>query len=374
MPAMIVRKKTRMPWTVLMMAAMGCSNESAAPCEGEECVASEADGVRPCTKKRPCTDAGGGGGTGTADGGTTDGGSTDGGSTDGGVPLADGGTVDAAPSGACTGTKHTAGGPDGAGGCWPGPSNTGVPDGISLAPYSGPCTIDVAGTVIDGKAIDCSLSIRAANVTIKNSRVRGSVSTQNSGSFTIVDSEVHVGRVGSAGGTGLGSENFKAIRVEVTGGNRGAWCNNCTIQDSWIHGQDVENVYFHASGVRQDQGATLIHNTVVCDIPDNSLGGGCSASLTGYGDFAPVQNNRIERNLFPASTGGACAYGGSSGDNGTKEYGDQASNIAFVGNVFQRGPTGKCGYWFAVVDFDPSRPGNVFTGNTWEDGATVQPQ
>lgn len=86
-----------------------------------------------------------------------------------------------------------------------------------------------------------------------------------------------------------------------------------------------------------------------------------------------MKNNRIEKNLFIATTGGACAYGGASGNNGSKEFGADSEHIVFVDNVFQRGPGGKCGFYFPVTDFDSSRPGNEWTNNRWDDGDEVDP-
>ena len=300
---------------------------------------------------------------------------------DSGTPPADGGTttdsgtVPPPPTGPCSGTPNTPGGSDGNGGCFPGPDNTGVPAGTTLTSYTGPCIVTTPNTVIDGKTIACGLQIRTTGVMIKNSRVLGTVSGGDSGSFTIVDSEVQMGRADQNGLTGIGSANFTAIRVEVTGGNRSILCeHNCTVQDSWVHGQNIiSEVRLHASGIRQSQGSTLIHNSITCDVGDTPSGGGCSAGLTGYGDFEPVKNNRIERNLFVESTGGACAYGGASGDDGSKPYGAQSENIVFTGNVFQRGRSGKCGFYFPITDFDSSRPGNSWTSNRWNDGTVVPP-
>jgi hypothetical protein len=124
-------------------------------------------------------------------------------------------------------------------------------------------------------------------------------------------------------------------------------------------------------------GSTIYHNTVLCDAPDVAPDAGCSADLTGYGDFAPIRNNRIERNLFLATTGGTCAYGGASGDDGTKPYGNQSANIVFKDNVFQRRSSvqssNKCGYYFPITDFNSSRPGNQWTNNRWDDGTTLPP-
>jgi hypothetical protein len=117
-------------------------------------------------------------------------------------------------------------------------------------------------------------------------------------------------------------------------------------------------------------GSTLIHNSILCNAPNFPPEAGCSADLTGYGDFAPVQDNLIQGNLFRASTGGTCAYGGSSGG---KPYSDDANNIRFIDNVFERGRGRKCGYWAPIMDFDRSAPGNVWSGNTWDDGTVVTP-
>jgi hypothetical protein len=127
---------------------------------------------------------------------------------------------------------------------------------------------------------------------------------------------------------------------------------------------------YHESGIRMEQNTTLIHNTIGCDAPTIPPDAGCSAGLTGYGDFAPVQNNLIQNNFFLPSTGGTCAYGGSAGG---KPYSDGARDIRFIDNVFGRGKTGKCGYWAPIMDFDPSAPGNVWQNNVWEDGGVVSP-
>ena len=133
--------------------------------------------------------------------------------------------------------------------------------------------------------------------------------------------------------------------------------------------RDETGVY-HESGIRMEQNTTLIHNTIACDAPIVPPDAGCSAGLTGYGDFAPIQDNLIQNNLFLPSTGGACAYGGSSGG---KPYSDEASNIRFIDNVFERGTNGKCGVYFPVTDFDTSAPGNVWQNNTWSTGGAVKP-
>jgi hypothetical protein len=261
---------------------------------------------------------------------------------------------------------------------WPGPHNTGVPEGTVLTPYTGPLTITRADTVIRDVVIDGRLEIEAPGVRIVNTRINGGVELSEprttDHSFTITDSEVHIG---ADLDDGLARGNYTARRVEITGGSRSAYCEiNCTIVDSWVHAQGGDpGGDAHFSGIRMGESTTLRHNTIACEAlrgPET----GCSAALTGYGDFGPVQNNLIENNVFIGGGGGGstvCVYGGSSGDEGGKPYGDRANNVRFIDNVFVRGESGTCGNLGAVGSFDPTRPGNVWSGNTWDDGTPVRP-
>lgn len=254
---------------------------------------------------------------------------------------------------------------------WPNEANTGVPDGTELTDYVGDCVIKADGAVIDAKVVNCNLRIRATDVTITRSRINGNVSVpsaESGFSFRISDSEVHTGQNLN---TGLGNANYTATRVEVTGGRRSAYCErDCTIEASWVHGQAGDPAgQAHMSGIRMSQNTILRGNTIVCDGPRTPPESGCSAALTGYGGFARVQNNLVERNLFQGGTASYCAYGGSSE---SKKYAAGANSIRFIDNVFVRGPSGKCGSLGMVASFDASAPGNEWSGNRWEDGETIQ--
>jgi hypothetical protein len=279
----------------------------------------------------------------------------------------------------CTEAPNTPDGPDPWGGCFPGPARTGVPAGVELSPYTGPCRITTPNTVIDSKIVNCYLDIYAPNVQIRNTLVNGRVWVDNptqGGSFTITDSTIDAGAVDGShndGNSAIGKSHFTATRVETIRGIRGIWCEyDCTVQDSYVHGQDAdESGKAHESGIRMGSGAPgagqrIAHTTIACDAPDVPPDAGCSAGLTGYGDFAPIQNNLVERNLFLASTGGTCAYGGSTAG---KPHPDGSDNV-FRENVFQRGRggRGRCGYWSAVVDLDAGQRGNEFSGNRWDTG------
>ena len=257
---------------------------------------------------------------------------------------------------------------------WPGPNNTGVPSGVALTNYTGPCTITVPNTVIDAKTVNCDLSVKTTGVKITRSKVNGNISSPGgvTSSYTVADSEVDAspGSPRQVSAIGDGDAVITVLRTEARGGHRGVYCaHNCTVRDSWIHGQEVTSDW-HAGGIRMSQHNTIVHNTIVCDAPDTPQGGGCSADLTGYPDFEPIATNRIENNLFKASTGGFCAYGGATK---SKPYSGQDHDIVFIDNVFERGSGGKCGYWGPITDFNASRPGNQWINNKFNDGTPITP-
>jgi hypothetical protein len=258
---------------------------------------------------------------------------------------------------------------------FPNAATTGVPTGTSLTPYTGPCSIQTNNVVIDSKTINCDLRILAQGVTIKNSILNGTIYSDPdyfNGSFTLTDSEV---RMPQSTGTGIGDVNFVVNRVEVTGGSRSINCAaNCTVTNSYLHGQYTDKRGIdHESAIRMGSGSVIRNNHITCDSTPVPPDAGCSAALTGYGDFAIVQKNTIDNNLIdggPFGSMGYCAYGGSTTG---KPYSAGVNNIKFTNNIFMRGPSGKCGIWGPITSFDSRAPGNVWTNNLWNDGAVVPP-
>jgi hypothetical protein len=179
--------------------------------------------------------------------------------------------------------------------------------------------------------------------------------------------------------TGIGDANFVVTRVEVTGGSRSINCYlNCSVQNSYVHGQytDLRGID-HESGIRMGSGSVLRNNTIGCTAETVPPDAGCSAAITGYGDFAIVQKNSIDGNLILAGSGGYCAYGGSTAG---KPYSAGVNNIKFTNNVWQRGTDmgagGRgyvCGYWGPITSFDSNAPGNVWNNNLYDDGKPVPP-
>ena len=246
---------------------------------------------------------------------------------------------------------------------FPDPTRTGVPSGTALTRYPGPCTITAANTVIDARTVTCDLSIRAPGVVVKRSRVTGTVTTTDDGSssVTIQDSEITGGGVSDVvRGTGL-----TVLRSTVRGGTTSVHCiADCVVRDS-----SLNSFLANDDGPRGRTNAVLTHNTIACSGAPGSADAGCSGDVKLFADFGPLSGITFEGNLFGASTATAyCVFGGS---NASKPH--TADHITFVDNVFQRGSNGRCGGYGPVTDFDPGRPGNRWSGNTWDDGTPISP-
>src|SRR5450830_433264 len=148
-------------------------------------------------------------------------------------------------------------------GAWPGASTTGVPAGVTLT-ASGSVTVTQAGTVIDGLDISGSVSIRAANVVIKNSKIHGSGTGDGirveDGNVTIYDSEIYGFE------NAIGYSDWAAYRVNIHSdtGDGVKLGTNTTLQDSWIHDLTPGDGA-HADGGQLEDGSTNLvvrHNTI----------------------------------------------------------------------------------------------------------------
>lgn len=271
---------------------------------------------------------------------------------------------------------------------WPGPDNTGVPAGVTLTPYTGPCTITVANTIIDAKTVNCNLTIKATGVVVTRSLINGTVGTDEATpySFALTDTEVNAPVVQAAA---VGTTHFSLLRANVHGGALSVYCwAHCRIEDSWLHGQALPaDANWHLGALRADEnddphndadpahdaGITdlvAVHNKVACDTPANSSDGGCSGGVTMYGDFGTINGVTLDRNLLVASTDlSYCLYGGSVS---SKPF-PNAHDIVVTGNVFGRGANGKCGAYGPVSAYDVNAPGNLWQSNVWDAGGSVAP-
>jgi hypothetical protein len=243
-------------------------------------------------------------------------------------------------------------------------------------------TIRNCGVVISGQTINGDLSIAAGNhttsastpcVTIRDSLIHGTVSI-NGGPLVMTSVEVDAPTTSDQSSV-VGS-NFYLWQVNVHGGAKGAiQCSGyCAVHDSWVHDFYLAGAsHYDGFGSNGTGGAPFVidHNTIACDFYASAAGatGGCSGDIGLFGDFATISNVTITNNLLVGSRSPSyCLYAGT--DPG-KAY-PTASNVTITGNTFQRGPTGKCGYYGPVAKWAPGN-GNTWNNNTWDDGTPLNP-
>ena len=252
---------------------------------------------------------------------------------------------------------------------FPSESDTGVPAGTILSNYSGPCTIDKSGTILDSQRVHCEpLTIAASGITISRSRLGPINMDGEHFSASIVDSEIDAG---SFIGPAIGYANISLLTSEVRGGQHSVLCSrNCLIERSLLHDQSLpagearHNNAFLSNG---GDNIAIRHNTLQCTPPDNAAGGGCSADLSLFGDFEPITNVTIDDNLFRATPGAFCLR---LGYDPSKTYGSKTARVVVRNNVFERGPTGQCGTLGPVT----SAPSDLdWASNSFDDAATLEP-
>jgi hypothetical protein len=121
---------------------------------------------------------------------------------------------------------------------YPDASNTG-PTGL-LRESTGNITVSKPGAVIENRKINGCVTIRADNVTIRNSEIRceGKTGinnwTQGHTGLLVEDTEIECGH--EPGQTGISERNFTLRRSEVFGCENIIWAEqNVVIEDNYIH-------------------------------------------------------------------------------------------------------------------------------------------
>jgi hypothetical protein len=257
-----------------------------------------------------------------------------------------------------------------------------VPAGTVLTPYTGPLNISTSGTVIDDALISGCLYIAATNVTIENSVINNgstcfaaiNIATYLPTGGLLVSHVTMNGFDQPSGGTNaetyaiFSGSNVSVDAVNIYGFSEPiASCGNLTLTNSYIHDLFVaswthnEDLYCGGTGA-----LTIRHNRL--ENQNNQ-----TATVALFGDFAAVQNMTIDDNLL--NGGGYTIYGG---HDSSKAFGLQDANVKITNNHFMRTPEAGAfwpngGYFGPVTAFDSASPGNVWSGNVWDDNGAIVP-
>lgn len=215
---------------------------------------------------------------------------------------------------------------------YPSHADTGVPAGTTLR-TSGSLTITTPGTVIDGYDIAGTVQIRASNVTIRNSRIRGAgwqlVEVSDGLTGVVIDHCELDGRGSSGFENSMGVSGPAAVRSShIYGVENGITPGTgSVIENNYIHGLLAPGDP-HYDGIQIDGGLaniTIRHNTII-----NPHDQTAAVMIDNY--FGAVDNVTVEDNYLAG--GGYTVY--SDG----QFRADPITNVSFINNAMQRGRWG----------------------------------
>lgn len=249
----------------------------------------------------------------------------------------------------------------------PDSSNTGVPAGTQLKRHSGDLYINTPGTVIDGLDIYGTVSVRADNVTIKNSRIRGRVATYNTAlvsmnkgyrNLVIKDTEIAPDSP-SPYLYGIMGWEFTLERVNIhhVVDSLHIYGNNVNVRSSYLH----NNVHYQndpnfGGGATHDDGIQILAGTNI-QIVGSRVEGAYNAAVQITQDKGRTSNVSFVGNWFD---GGGCSVNISEKGRGPV-YGLVAADNTFGRNTRH--------YDCAMITPDTS-PIKA-TGNYFTDGAVA---
>ena len=180
---------------------------------------------------------------------------------------------------------------------------------------NGDLNITTAGATYSGLDIHGFVYVKAPNVTIENSIIRGGTPTTSVGlvndlvatgtNFTLRDSEL-VPSTPNVYIDGIHGANYTAIRVNIHGTADGAkmFGDDSTIEESWIHDlQAFASDPYQGGGASHDDAVQVLggHNL---RIVNNTLSGGNNSAVQVTQTTGSVTNLTIDGNVVG---GGACS-------------------------------------------------------------------
>jgi len=281
----------------------------------------------------------------------------------------------------CGGDPHICGYPDA--------TNTGVPAGMSLRPVSGGgsgwstdgsgnVTVYGNGAVFAGYSVQGSVNVTGSNAVVEDDSISNSGDDTSgdginlSGNPSNVTIEhVTISSPGGANGNGIFAGikdiNGEAMGTRVLDNNiadasTGVQLYIGLLEGNYIHDITPSDPASHLNGTTSNGSTTPLtieHNTVF-----NPNGQTDAISL--FEDFGVEANVLITGNLVAG--GGYTLYGGQNAG------GPRAYNIRITDNRFSTIYYAQSGFFGYVTAFDPSAPGNVWSGNIWDTtGQPVEP-
>jgi hypothetical protein len=255
-----------------------------------------------------------------------------------------------------------------AGASRPNATNTGVPAGRTLRAHMGDLVVTTPGEVVDGLDVHGSIVVKADNVVIKNTKVRGRSASyttplihmkNGNRNLTVVDSEL-VPDTRSPYLYGIIGWNFTLTRVEIQRVVDGVHIigPNVTVRSSWIHNLNHFDKDPNAGGGPTHDDGVQIQSGHNLTIVNNAIDGGWNAAIQVTQDRGRTSDLEI--------TGNYLDHGLCSVNVAQKSYGP-IQGVVVSGNTFGRS---QRSYDCAIVR--PTTTAITASGNYFTDGAAVE--
>jgi len=250
----------------------------------------------------------------------------------------------------------------------PDASNTGVPDGTALTVRQGDITITQAGTVIDSLDVRGSIYVKANDVTIKRSIVRGGPVSKTNQALVVswwgntglkIEDSTLLPAYPSIYMDALSGGNFTATRLDISKGIDSVKIigGNATLTNSWLHG----NSHFspdpsHSDNMSHDDGIQITGGKNIVITGNNVEGAYNAAIMVGQGTAVGEVN--IAGNWLKD---GACAINVTQNGTGGPIVGMKISSNRF----------GAGRYGTSCPMRLPNSSPITLTGNVWDSNGTA---
>jgi hypothetical protein len=229
----------------------------------------------------------------------------------------------------------------------PNAATAGVPPGTTLTAYTGPMTITKDGTVIEGKIIDGTLTIDAANVTIKNCIIKNygmwGIDGEGASNLSVLYCDFTASTSKDTNAAILGSGTF--IGNDISQSENGIVLQGgaSVVRDNYIHDLFDNFGEPHIDGISVQGG----QNNVL--IEHNTIESWDTSAVFIKNDFGPINNVTVRNNLMYADADrgdpAATVY----------VYGPNTTNVSIVDNYVEKG------HWFyySTSNANPTISGNI---------------
>jgi hypothetical protein len=237
---------------------------------------------------------------------------------------------------------------------------------------NGDIVVTTAGTVLDSLDVHGFVIVRAPDVVIRRSVVRGGVATGNIGLITADDDAVRnlriedtdlVPAVPSLWLDGIKGSNFTAARVDVRGtvDSIKVYGDHVRIESSYLHDSALfTNDPNHGGGSSHSDGVQVLGGDDIT-IVGNSISGAANAALQVTQNYDDVRGLRLSGNWVD---GGTCTL------NLASKGRPSMSGLTIEGNRFGRGSSARGCAIIASLATSFQGGGNVYD----DDGSPVPVQ